>query len=262
MYRRFVVVGDSCAEGLDDPYPESDVYRGWADLVAGRLEHLRPGAQYANLAVRGKRLDQISAEQIPRVSGLRPDLVALFGGVNDLLTRVPPAELAHRVDTAVGAVAAICPTVVVFTVGDISRQTAILRSIRGRLTGLNSAVRAAARRHGAVLVDLDLLETADDLRYFGPDRMHLADHGHRRVAAHVLHALGLPPDPVWTEDLPGEPTPPNLRSHAEWLWQQALPAVYSRIRNVFVGRSPGDGFVAKRPELRPVGHQPSMNSVH
>jgi hypothetical protein len=34
----YVAVGDSFIEGLDDPYPDPGLgFRGWADLVAGRL---------------------------------------------------------------------------------------------------------------------------------------------------------------------------------------------------------------------------------
>ncbi len=33
---RYVAIGDSFTEGMDDPYPEG-TYRGWADLVAARL---------------------------------------------------------------------------------------------------------------------------------------------------------------------------------------------------------------------------------
>lgn len=249
-YERLVVVGDSCAEGLDDPYPDSDVYRGWADLVALRLAELTPDLRYANLAIRGKRLDQIVTEQIPAVATLAPDVVALFGGVNDLLGRgCDAAEIHRRVDEAVRLLRETCPTVIVFTVGDISRQTPMLRGIRGRLRVLNIAIRSAADRHGAVLVDLETLEVVQDLRYFGPDRMHLADHGHRRVAAHVLAALGVDADRSWLSALPGTPVSPGLRGHASWCWEQALPAVVSRVRNVVVGRRPGDGFRAKHDGL-------------
>src|SRR2546423_15676260 len=100
-YQRFVALGDSCTEGLDDPYPDGAVYRGWADLVATRLAQDDPGFRYANLGVRGRRLDQIIVEQIPAAETLRPDLVALFGGGNDLMshgwtegTRAPPGDSA------------------------------------------------------------------------------------------------------------------------------------------------------------------------
>src|SRR5690606_35763179 len=57
-YRNFVAVGDSFTEGLSDP-GANGAYRGWADRVAERLAALEPGFRYANLAVRGKLLDQI-----------------------------------------------------------------------------------------------------------------------------------------------------------------------------------------------------------
>lgn len=253
-FRRFVVVGDSCAEGLDDRYPDSEHYRGWADLVAAELNRLHPGLRYANLAVRGKRLDQISTEQIPAALRLRPDLVALFGGVNDLLARgCSAAVLRRRMDRAVGALTERCDTVVVFTVSDISRQSPVLRGLRGRIEVLNAAVREAAAGHGALLVDLAGHESVDDLRFFGPDRLHLAAPGHRRVAAHVLTGLGAAADPAWLAPLPGPPVRAGMASHLQWAWQQAMPVLLSRTRNLMVRRQPGDGFVAKRPELTPVG---------
>lgn len=250
---RFVVVGDSCAEGLDDRYPDSETYRGWGDLVAGALARRHPGLRYANLAVRGKRLDQVVADQLPRAAELRPDVVALFAGVNDLLRRdVRPAVIHQRVDDAVGRLAAIAPTVVLFTVGDVSRQTPLLRALRPRLATLNAAVRRAAVEHGARLVDLETLEPVRDLRLFGPDRFHLSPAGHRRVAAHVLAALGVTADAAWLEPLPGDPVTATWRSHAGWLREQAAPVLVSRVRNLLTGRSTGDGFVPKRPELQPV----------
>ena len=103
-YHRFVVLGDSCAEGLDDPYPDQTQYRGWADFVADRLARLEPGFRYANLAVRGRRLDQIVPEQVPTATRLEPDLIALFGGGNDVMSRGWDARtVARRVDTAIRA---------------------------------------------------------------------------------------------------------------------------------------------------------------
>lgn len=252
-YQRFVALGDSCAEGLDDRYPDSDLYRGWADLVAGRLSESTADFQYANLAVRGRRLDQIAGEQVPAVAALEPDLVALFGGANDLMTtRFDAAEVAARVDRTVAALTAIAPTVVLFTVGDISRGVPFVRAMRPRLDVLNAAIRRAAGRYGAVLVDLWALETDYDLRYFGADRLHLSLEGHRRVAAHVLGALGASADDQWLAPLTGEPLRVDISAQARWLWREVLPVAISRVRNVVVRRSPGDGFSAKRPDLAPV----------
>jgi lysophospholipase L1-like esterase len=82
-YQRFVALGDSCTEGLDDLLPDG-AYRGWADRVASVLD--APGFRYANLGVRGRRLDQMLVEQVPLAAELSPDLVVLFGGGNDVMS--------------------------------------------------------------------------------------------------------------------------------------------------------------------------------
>jgi len=64
----FVALGDSFTEGMDDSYPDG-TYRGWADLVAARLAvDSGPRFGYANLAVRGKVLDEVLTEQVGHAS--------------------------------------------------------------------------------------------------------------------------------------------------------------------------------------------------
>jgi len=252
-YQRFVVVGDSCAEGLHDPYPGSDVYRGWADLAAAALARSEPELRYANLAVRGRRLDQIIIEQIPAALDLRPDLVALFGGANDVMTRTYRAEVvAKRVDAAIRMLTRSTPTVIVFTLSDVSGRVPALFRIRHRLEAINAAINASANRHGAEVIDLWGEQTVHDLRYFGPDRLHLSEYGHRRLAAYLLTRLGVPHDPAWLAPPPGEPVRPGVCAHARWVWREVLPAMVTRTRNWFTGRSIGDGIAPKRPELSPV----------
>ncbi|MFC4002458.1 SGNH/GDSL hydrolase family protein [Prauserella oleivorans] len=253
-FQRFVALGDSCTEGIDDPYPGRQLYRGWADLVATRFAQDEPNLLYANLGVRGRRLDQIIVEQIPTAIDLEPDIVALFGGGNDLmLTRGFSAEVvAKRVRAAVRLLADCAPTVVLFTLSDISTRMPIVRKMRWRIEAFNEAVREAAETYGALLVDLWPDEAAQDLRYFGRDRLHLSEHGHRRVAAHMLNTLQVPFEQSWLEPLPGAPAEPNFIAHARWVWESVLPSARTRVLNYLTGRSSGDGYAPKRPELLPV----------
>ncbi len=93
-WARFVAVGDSYTEGLDDPY-EDGSYRGWADLVATQLEaEAGPAFRYANLAVRGRVFPAVVAEQVPAALEMRPDLISFAAGGNDMLRpNVPHAML-------------------------------------------------------------------------------------------------------------------------------------------------------------------------
>ena len=81
----FVAIGDSFTEGLNDAAPGGG-YRGWADRLAGLMAAEYPELQYANLAVRGKLLRQIVAEQVPAAVALAPGLVSIAGGGVDTAT--------------------------------------------------------------------------------------------------------------------------------------------------------------------------------
>ncbi|MFI6096793.1 SGNH/GDSL hydrolase family protein [Lentzea sp. NPDC051213] len=251
-YQRFVALGDSCAEGLDDLLPDGR-YRGWADRVASVLD--APGFRYANLAVRGRRLDQMLVEQVPSASALEPDLVAVFCGSNDVMSGASGTEIARRVDAAVRAVTSFAPVVAVFTLSDISHRMPFGWRLSPRIEALNSAVRTAASRYGAVLVDVAADEAVHDSRYFGPDRLHLSSLGHRRLAGHLLSALDLDHDPAWLAPLPGVAAPASVLDHWRWLREQVLPVAYTRTRNKLIGRQPGDGFTPKRPQLAPLTWQ-------
>src|SRR5919199_2694606 len=80
---------------------------GWADRVAAGLAVATGGLRYANLAVRGRLLDQVVEEQLPLALQLRPDLVSFHAGPNDALRpRTDIADVLHRYDTAVATLRA------------------------------------------------------------------------------------------------------------------------------------------------------------
>ncbi|MSZ77615.1 MAG: SGNH/GDSL hydrolase family protein, partial [Actinobacteria bacterium] len=85
-YLRYVALGDSFTEGVGDPDDaRPNGLRGWADRVAEVLGAQDPGFGYANLAIRGRKLDAILDEQVDAALALRPDLVTIYAGANDIL---------------------------------------------------------------------------------------------------------------------------------------------------------------------------------
>ena len=97
----FVAIGDSFTEGLNDAAPGGG-FRGWADRLAGLLAAEYPGLRYANLAVRGKLLRQIVADQVPAAVAMTPGLVSIAGGGNDILRPgADPDALAELFEAAV-----------------------------------------------------------------------------------------------------------------------------------------------------------------
>jgi lysophospholipase L1-like esterase len=249
MWRSFVAMGDSFTEGLDDPYPDG-TFRGWADLVAARLAmDAGPDFGYANLAVRGRLLDQVVIEQLPPTLAMRPDLVSFAAGGNDVLRRkVDPAGLVAKVERAVGDLRAAGSDVILFRFADISVRLPGQRIVGPRAAVLNDGARDVAVRHGAYLIDLF---TDDAFRHpvlWSSDRLHLSPAGHRRVAAHVLTTLGVGADEEWLLVPPvPAPTPWLLarRADLQWAGRHLAPWLKRRL----AGTSSGDVVTAKRPRL-------------
>jgi lysophospholipase L1-like esterase len=251
-FHRYVAIGDSTTEGLDDPYPDGRGYRGWADRLAGRLTELEPELAYANLAIRGRLAAQVHAEQLEPALALQPDLVTVVAGLNDALRRGFVLEnTAGHLETMLERLRASGATVLTFTFPDPAPVMPVARLARARLQALNARLRAAADRTGAIVLDLERHPFASDPRLWSVDRLHANTLGHARIAAGLEHALGLPgADPAWDDPLP--PLPRRAPHHvvaAELAWsgRYFVPWLIRRAR----GRSSGDGVTAKRPDLAP-----------
>jgi lysophospholipase L1-like esterase len=240
-----VALGDSFTEGMGDTDPHRpNGVRGWADRVAEQMSVATPGVQYANLAIRGKRLEQIVSEQLGPALALRPDLVALFAGVNDLMhVRVRMDELMTVYEDVVAKVRATGARVLLFTISD-PEPVWVFRPFRGRIAIYNELVRKIARKHDATVVDLwDVLDVGDR-RLWGDDRLHLATPGHEVVAGAVCDAIGIPHN-LRVEK--ASVVARTRRQRAAWLMRHALPWFVRRLR----GRSLGDGLTPRYPALTP-----------
>ncbi|NJC64442.1 SGNH/GDSL hydrolase family protein [Planosporangium flavigriseum] len=257
VWRSFVAVGDSFTEGMDDRDPSGHGYRGWADLVAAHLATAAAARgeefHYANLAIRGRLFDAVVSEQLPPTLAMRPDLVSFAAGGNDALRRNfdGPALIA-RFDEIVAQLRGNGADVIVFRFADMSRRLPGKRIILPRTSYLNDAVLEVAERHGAYLVDMwSDEELSANTAMWSEDRLHLSTIGHRRVAGHVLHALGLAPDPTWMDVPPAQRRPlwPAARfADARWAARYLAPWIKRRLQ----GRSSGDLVTAKRPDLSPI----------
>lgn len=250
-WNSFVAIGDSFTEGLDDWRPDGSP-RGWADRVAEHIGGDRPGFRYANLAVRGKLLDQIVDDQLHVAERLAPDLVAFCAGGNDLIRLVcDNDDLARRFDAALARITATGAEVFVFAGFDLGRMHPMIRRLRGRVATFNESTRAAAERHGAHVVDLWGMAPLADPRAWGPDRLHLRPDAHRRVALRVLETLGETVGEDWRAPLPDdEPAPWRDRQLEDLRWMREFAVPY--VRKKMQGRQTGDGFAAKRPDLLPL----------
>ncbi|WP_432136891.1 MULTISPECIES: SGNH/GDSL hydrolase family protein [unclassified Streptomyces] len=249
MYSSLVAVGDSFTEGMSDLMPDGS-YRGWADLLAGRMAAGAPGFRYANLAVRGKLISQIVEEQVGVAAAMGADVITLVGGLNDTLRpKCDMGRVKGLLTEAVERLAPSCKQLVLMR--SPGRQGPVLERFRPRMEELFTCVDDLAERHGAVVVDLYGAPALGDPRMWDVDRLHLTAEGHRRVAEAVWQRLGYPPeDPRWHAPIPATAPPgwvARRAADARFTRQHLLPWIGRRL----TGRSSGDGRPAKRPELLP-----------
>ncbi|MEN5074939.1 SGNH/GDSL hydrolase family protein [Isoptericola cucumis] len=275
-WSRYVAVGDSFTEGLWDPYPfadgspapagtESDAkQRGWADRLADALSARRTAAgqaplEYANLAIRGRLLRQVLAEQVDVALEAGPDLVSVVGGGNDILR--PQADvdvLSAHLEESVSAIRATGADVLL---GTGFKAGAGLSWTRGRVGQYNANIWSIARKHGAHVLDLWGLNPLFDLRMWSDDRIHLTPEGHRRVADAALVGLGLSPDDAayaaQLDPLPPQAFVERARANAQWARTHVVPWVQRRIKHT----SSGDGREPKWPTPTAAWPAPDAEAV-
>lgn len=259
QYHRFVALGDSQTEGLNDGDDLTGV-RGWADRFAERLaETTSPDLAYANLAVRGCRARHVLEEQLPAALALEPDLASVMVGMNDLLRHDYDLEATvSQVEQSFAALRATGCRVVTTSFPDVARMLPVMGWLRPKEVELNDRLGEAAARHDVDVLDLFSIGLAGDPAMWSHDRIHGSSLGHARIAAGMCELMGLPDsDHAWAEPTGTSPGVFHVvRRDAWWLATFMVPFLTRQLR----GRGPMADRTAKRPQLTPV-RRPGVN-VH
>ena len=196
-FRSYVALGDSFTEGVGDPDPHRpNGVRGWADRVAEVL-----AAHDRRLPLRQPRHPRpqdgtrCSTEQVEPALAMRPDLVSVYAGGNDILRPkvdvdaivAPYADALRPGSRQTGA------HLVLFTGFDLG-WAPVFGRLRGRVAIYNELVREVADDTGATLVDFWRMREYRDPRMWDVDRIHMSSLGHQHMAVAVLDALGVAHD--------------------------------------------------------------------
>ncbi|MDG4764625.1 SGNH/GDSL hydrolase family protein [Solwaraspora sp. WMMD406] len=193
-WRRFVVLGDSVAEGLCEPmagYPTTQ----WADRVGEELRAVRPELAYLNLGLRGLRAREVRATQLAPAVDFRPDLALVVCGGNDAFR---PAYDANAVDAELTAMveALRAAGADVITVGmfDVSHSPAVPATLRagigGRMRRLAARTKALADRLGTIHVHLTDHPLTADPSMYSSDGRHGSARSDAVATAETLRRLG------------------------------------------------------------------------
>ncbi|MFI7575600.1 SGNH/GDSL hydrolase family protein [Micromonospora sp. NPDC049497] len=200
-WRRFVVLGDSVAEGLCEPVPGyPDVQ--WADRIAAELRAVRPELAYLNLGLRGLRAHEVRATQLAPALEFRPDLALVVCGGNDAFRPAyDPAAVDAELTAMVEALQAAGADVITVGMFDVSHSPAVPEKVRAglgeRMRRLAAHTRALADRLNTLHVHLtDHPQTADPSIYSSDGRHGSARSDAiataetlRRLSTHLTHTV-------------------------------------------------------------------------
>lgn len=192
-WRRFVVLGDSVAEGMCEPvdgYPDLQ----WADRIGAELRAVRPELAYRNLGRRGLRAHEVRATQLAAALEFAPDLALVVCGGNDAFRpgydpEAVDVELAAMVTALQGAGADV------LTVGmfDVSHSPAVPEPLRAglseRMRRLSAHTRRLAERLGTLHVHLTDHPLVADPSLYSSDGRHGSARSDAIATAETLRVL-------------------------------------------------------------------------
>ena len=178
---------------------------------------------------------------------MRPDLVSVYAGGNDILRpKVDIDALVARYDAGVARLVEAGAHVVLFTGFDLGFAP-LFRHLRGRVATYNELVREVADGRGATVVDFWRMREYRDARLWDVDRLHMSSAGHQRMAIAVLDALGVEHDLERhrLDALPEMDRRQRRNADLAWARSHAAPWVQRRLR----GTSSGDSLSPRWPTL-------------
>lgn len=239
---RLVSIGDSFTEGVGDERPDGSV-RGWADRFAqGIANATGTSLQYANLAIRGRRLKPIVEEQLEQAIALQPTHLTFNGGGNDMLRPYMSAgTLIGYTESVVRRCMDAGVQLILIAGPDPGAMAGLPLGERfnRRGTELTAAIANMARMY-----DVPFVDNFSDIEvrrpgYWSADRLHLNPAGHAHVAANMLRGLGYD---VRIEQPEPDPDPQRTFVDEVQYWREHVLPWMGRH---FVGKSSGDGRTGK-----------------
>jgi lysophospholipase L1-like esterase len=248
-YRSYVAIGDSLSEGLGDfTFKNTRHYNGWTDRLAGLMAQEANDSgyefQYANLAIRGAKLQKIIDVQLPQALRLQPDLVTVMAGSNDIMTNPGslPALRDNLRDGIHQLLAAGCDVVVANTINPIHLK--VFKPMRHKAELFSTLIETVADEFEVPVLDVFGIREFENLSYWAEDMVHFSGQGHIRIANDAAALLGLNyrfVNPELTAVSRG------LIDTARWIARDVIPFFDRKLKGV----TSGDGMQPKHSALSP-----------
>ncbi len=248
-YRSYVAIGDSLSEGLGDfTFNNGRHENGWTDRLANILakEAADQGFEfhYANLALRGSKLESIMQQQVQAALRLQPDLVTVMAGNNNFLSGSSLEDLRRIFRTGVlELLAAGCDVIVANTINPTHLK--VFKPLLGSAKRFSQMIAEVAEEFDLPVLDIHGIRSFDELVYWAEDMVHFSGHGHIKIANQAATLLDLS---YRYPEIPEHELPAISRGILEtlrWIQRDVIPFFGRKLRGV----SSGDGLDPKHSHL-------------
>ena len=219
---KIVAVGDSSVYGVGDfDQNHETVGAGWT----GRFAHDVKAERFINLGRNGARFRHIVGNQLAGAISMRPNLVLLCAGTNDVLRGdFSPQEIAAAISTLVNKCNEIGALAVILGIPDPIKTApgplSLKKILHERVKIVNSTLNEICSTEGAIFISTWDLAMATDKTMWHIDRMHPSARGHQEISDLVRRSLNLPRRS--RKKLPIERNTPKRKDEIFWLLTNGL----------------------------------------
>ncbi len=190
MWKHFVAIGDSLTEGIGDEV-EGVALKSWVEHFAQLHE---PHLTYTNLAKRGLLAKEIRVTQLEAAIELKPDLVSLIAGANDILkghwnATVYKKEMEDMLETLTNLGAKI----IIANLPDFSNRLPLPPEqkdvLKTQLLEANEIIQLLSNKYSLVQIDFWDHPMANDSKLLSKDLVHPNSKGYEEIAKEVFKHL-------------------------------------------------------------------------
>lgn len=183
----YVALGDSTVEGVGATTPE----KNYVNRVYDQLRSIYPNAHVVNLGVGGATSIDVITGQLSKAVELRPTLITLSIGPNDITGRVPLEQYKRNLETIFQRLTRETRAVLVVNLLPDLGLTPRFRfgaerdAVERQTARFNDALALKARGHGAEVIDLYAASREEIPRrpeLIAADGYHPSDEGYARWA--------------------------------------------------------------------------------
>lgn len=250
-YRSYIAIGDSLSEGLGDfTFNQNRHHNGWTDRLAGILAREAQDSNYdfhfANLALRGTKLETIMSQQVAKALQLQPDLVSVMAGSNDLLSKedsLPRLRASYR-DGLQQLLAGGCDVVVANTINPLHLR--VFKPLRYRAERFSEMIGDVAGEFAIPVIDVFGIQDFEQLLYWAEDMVHFSGHGHIAVANQAAKLLDLNYRYQQINTADFAPVTRSVFETLAWVGRDVIPFLQRKLKGV----TSGDGMHPKHLQLQ------------